>query len=303
MNPQKRRELSRMLSRLDHLAPGQTLPTVTDGRKIGSAFRIGITGPLGAGKSTLINEITRHYRQRDRTVGIIAVDPTSPFTGGALLGDRVRMHDLTLDEGIFIRSLATRGASGGLTVGAIDAADLFDAFGFDRVIIETVGVGQSEVDIVGACDATVVVFEPGSGDSIQAMKAGLMEIADLFVVNKKEVRGAERFAMDIESALEMRSGERRPDVLMTSANSGEGVPELVDWLEGYYETARRNGRLEERRAGQRIDRIKRSAELVVARRLWQVITPASLDKLVNSDMSVRKAAHQLIEQFFSGKAE
>ena len=129
-----------------------------------------------------------------------------------------------------------------------------------------------------------------------------MEIADLFVVNKKEVRGAERFAMDLESVLEMQSGEHRPGVLMTSANSGEGVPELVDWLEEYYETARRNGRLEERRAGQRIERIKRSAELAVARRLWQVITPASLDKLVNSDMPVRNAAHQLIKQFFSGKA-
>ncbi len=303
MDPQRRRTLSRLLSRLDDLSPGEPLPSVEKGRPIGGAFRIGITGPLGAGKSTLINETARNYRKRDKSVGIIAVDPTSPFTGGALLGDRVRMHDLTLDEGIFIRSLATRGMSGGLTAAAIDAADLLDVFAFDRIIIETVGVGQAEVDIVGACDVTVVVFEPGSGDSIQAMKAGLMEIADLFVVNKKDMWGAERFVMDLESVIEMRGGNRKPDVLMTSANRGEGVVELVEWLERYFERSKQDKSLDRRREEQRIDRIRRAAQMILRRRLWQVVSPESLDKVVNSNMPVRNAAQQLIEQFFSGEAD
>ena len=302
MNPKHRLELSRLLTRLDRLDPSESLPKPEHARPVGSAFRIGITGPLGAGKSTLINQIAREYRRLDMSVGIIAVDPSSPFTGGALLGDRVRMHDLTLDDGIFIRSLATRGASGGLTFSAIDAADLIDSFGFDRIIIETVGVGQSEVDIVGACDATVVVFEPGSGDSIQVMKAGLMEIADLFVVNKMDLKGADRFLMGLETVLEMK-GHDRPYVLTTSANRGDGISELVDWLEDYFKRSMSDGSLENRRAGQRIDRIKRSVELVVSRKLWQVISPASLDNVVNSDMPVRTAAHRLIEQFFSGKAD
>ncbi len=302
MNPRQRLELSRLLTRLDRLDPSESLPKPEHGQPVGSAFRIGITGPLGAGKSTLINEIAREYRRLDMSVGIIAVDPSSPFTGGALLGDRIRMHDLTLDDGVFIRSLATRGASGGLTFSAIEAADIIDSFGFDRIIIETVGVGQSEVDIVGACDATVVVFEPGSGDGIQVMKAGLMEIADLFVVNKMDLKGADRFLMELETILEMK-GRNRPYVLTTSANRGDGIPELVDWLEDYFKRSMSDGSLENRRAGQRIDRIKRSVELVVARKLWQVISPASLNKVVNSDIPVRTAAHQLIEQFFSGKAD
>ena len=302
MDPERRLELSRMISRLDRLAPAEPVPEIKGGRPVGEAFRIGITGPLGAGKSTLINEIACSYRKNKITVGILAVDPSSPFTGGAVLGDRIRMHDLALDDGIFIRSLATRGATGGLAIGAIDAADLLDSFGFDRIIIETVGIGQAEVDIVGACDLTVVVFEPGGGDSIQAMKAGLMEIGNLFVVNKRDMKGADRFLMELETILEMK-GHDTPYVLTTSANRGDGIPELVDWLEGYFKRSMNDGCLGNRRAGQRIDRIKRAAELVVARKLWQVISPASLDKVVNSDMPVRNAAHQLIEQFFSGKGD
>ncbi len=160
--------------------------------KVGNAYRIGITGPPGAGKSTITNQLTKFYRKQNKKVGIIAVDPTSPFTGGALLGDRVRMTDVGMDQGVFIRSMATRGSLGGLSKKAIDAADILDAAGFDIVILETVGVGQSELDIAQAADTTIVVLVPESGDSVQAMKAGLMEIADLFVLNKCDRPGSQQ---------------------------------------------------------------------------------------------------------------
>lgn len=303
MTSQKRLELSRLITKLDSLAPADPLPEVPDGRPLGEAFRIGITGPLGAGKSTLINAVTRNYRKQDRCVGILAVDPTSPYTGGALLGDRVRMYDLTLDEGTFIRSLATRGASGGLTASAIEAADLLDIFGFDRIIIETVGVGQAEVDIVGACDATVVVFEPGSGDSIQAMKAGLMEIADLFVVNKSDLKTAHRFIGDLESIIEMRHTDNRPAVLATSADRGDGVPEVVEWLEKYYQRSLKSNDLQKRRAGQRVERIKRAVELLIKRKLWQKIGIKEMEKMAEMGLSVGETARQLVERFISGKTD
>ena len=172
----------------------------------GRAQRIGITGPPGAGKSTLTAGLIESYRKRGETVGVLAVDPTSPFTGGALLGDRIRMNDVGLDEGVFIRSMATRGSLGGLAVTTKEAADVMDAFGFDRIILETVGVGQSELDIAGAADTTVVVLVPESGDSVQALKAGLMEIADLFVVNKADRPGAQRLSRDIDMMLHLREG-------------------------------------------------------------------------------------------------
>ncbi len=174
---------------------------------LGRAHRIGITGPPGAGKSTLGSALTALLRARGERVGIVAVDPTSPFTGGALLGDRIRMNDVALDEGVFIRSMATRGSLGGLALSTREVADVMDAFGFDRVIIETVGVGQSELDIAAAADSTVVVLVPESGDSIQAMKAGLMEAADLFVINKADRPGAQRLAKEVEMMIHFRTGK------------------------------------------------------------------------------------------------
>ena len=175
--------------------------------RIGRARRIGITGPPGAGKSTVTTQLATAYREAGLTVGIVAVDPTSPFTGGALLGDRIRMESVALDPGVYIRSLATRGSLGGISSATRGVADVLDAYGFDGVLMETVGVGQSELDIARAADTTVVILVPESGDSIQALKAGLMEIADIFVVNKSDRPGADRIRTDIELMLGMRSGE------------------------------------------------------------------------------------------------
>jgi LAO/AO transport system kinase len=173
---------------------------------LGRARRIGITGPPGAGKSTLIERLVAGYRAAGLTVGVLAVDPSSPFTGGALLGDRIRMERATLDPGVFIRSMASRGSLGGMATTTGEVADVMDAFGFDRIIIETVGVGQSELDVIRVADTTVVVLVPESGDGIQVMKAGLMEIADVFVVNKADRPGADRLRQELEVALGVRTG-------------------------------------------------------------------------------------------------
>lgn len=290
-----RLQLSRLISRLDRQGPSDPLPFIDGGRPVGTAFRIGVTGPLGAGKSSLINEIIRTYRKRLVSVGVIAIDPSSPFTGGALLGDRVRMGEFVGDDGVFIRSLATRGQAGGLAATAVDSADLLDQAGYDRVIIETVGVGQVEVDIAGACDLVIVLLEPTSGDMIQTMKAGLMEIADLFVVNKKDLRGFERYVADLDAALGMREWQRRPGVLATNGRTGEGVPELVEWIETWRTTATDDGSLPARRIAQRRERIRRTAEALVVKRLWEEVSAEALEVVASQETSIRKAAQELVE--------
>lgn len=199
----------------------------------GKAHVIGLTGAGGAGKSTLIEKIVREYRRRGKTVGVVAVDPTSPFTGGAFLGDRIRMQELCTDDGVFIRSMATRDHAGGLAKATKDAAKLLDAAGKDIVIVETVGAGQSEVEIIKVAQTIVVVHAPGLGDEIQAIKAGIMEIADVFVVNKADRENANKTVIDIQSNLQLNSKESawKPPVLKTVALTGEGVNELIDKLE------------------------------------------------------------------------
>jgi len=198
--------------------------------RTGKAYIIGITGPPGSGKSTLTDKITKELRKQNFTVGIIAVDPTSPFTGGALLGDRLRMQDITSDEGVFVRSMATRGTLGGLSRATADTIKVLDAFGKDFIIIETVGVGQDEVDIVRTADTTLLISVPGLGDDIQALKAGIMEIGDIFVVNKADREGADRVVTELSLMLDLSPAKSawRPPVIKTVGTLGEGIAELAE---------------------------------------------------------------------------
>ncbi|GFO55553.1 GTPase [Geomonas sp. Red276] len=213
----------------------------------GNAFIIGLTGPPGAGKSTLVDQIVAGFRKKDLLVGVVAIDPTSPFSGGAILGDRIRMNRHADDAGVFIRSLGTRGALGGLSRSTTDVVNVMDAMGMDVVIIETVGVGQDEVDIVSAAHTTAVVMVPGLGDDIQAIKAGILEIGDVFVVNKADRDGADRTARELSAMLEMRHPEEGawfPQVLKTEGSRGVGIDELIAEFDRHHDYLKSSGHLQ-----------------------------------------------------------
>ena len=215
--------------------------------RTGNAYILGITGPPGAGKSTLVDQIVAAFRKKDLLVGVVAVDPTSPFSGGAILGDRIRMNRHADDAGVFIRSLATRGCLGGMSRSTMDVVNVMDAMGMDVVIVETVGVGQDEVDIVSTAHTTVVVMVPGMGDDIQAIKAGILEIGDVFVVNKADRDGADRTARELSAMLEMKHpepGAWLPHVLKTEGSRGIGIEELMEEFEAHREYLKVTGSLQ-----------------------------------------------------------
>jgi len=232
------RALSRAISTVENRAPEWSELLKALFPHTGRARIIGLTGAPGSGKSTLVDQLARHYRKDNRTIGIIAVDPTSPYTGGAILGDRIRMQDHFCDPGIYIRSMATRGSLGGLARTTADVATVLDASGRDMILIETVGVGQDEIDIVRLADITIVILVPGMGDDVQTIKAGIMEIADIFVINKSDREGAERVEREIRAlqSLATRSDNWTPPIIKSVATVGTGVEELavaIAEYEGY----------------------------------------------------------------------
>ena len=229
------RALARAISTVENRTPGWSDLLKALFPHSGQARIIGLTGPPGAGKSTLVDQLARRYRNENRTVGIIAVDPTSPYTGGAILGDRIRMQDHFSDPGIYIRSMATRGSLGGLARTTADVATVLDASGRDLVMIETVGVGQDEVDIVRLADVTIVILVPGMGDDVQTIKAGIMEIADVFVINKSDREGAERVEREIRAlqSLAVRSDNWTPPIVKTVASEGTGIADLAAAIRDY----------------------------------------------------------------------
>lgn len=264
-----RSALARVLSRVENSPEGADQVLRSLGTRIGHAVRIGFTGPPGAGKSSLVTAYTKLLRKQGKLVGILAVDPTSPFSGGALLGDRVRMNAIGLDEGVFVRSLATRGDLGGLSQAAGDMADVLDAAGFDYVLFETVGVGQSELEVVQYADTVVVVLVPESGDSIQGMKAGLMEAADVFCVNKADREGADRFTGDLQGAMMLKMWEAwKPPVVTTIATREQGVADLTEQIEAHLAHLRTSGDFEKRRHAHARRRIQRMLEKRLVAQFW-----------------------------------
>ena len=291
--------MSRAISLVENGAPGFERLLALVHERVGRAHRVGITGPPGVGKSTLVQGLVRLWRgekgreraregekgekgEKGRTVAVVAVDPTSARTGGALLGDRIRMEGVALDQRVYIRSMATRGAEGGLALATVEVCDLLDAAGYGRIVVETVGVGQAELDVVEATDTTVLVLVPESGDGIQALKSGLMEAADIFVVNKADRPGADRFRADLEVALHIRRGTAysalkrtvreqatwEPPVLDTVATQAQGVEVLCDAIERHRTWLESTGELEQRRAARRVSRAREVVARALSRQAW-----------------------------------
>jgi len=271
---------------------------------VGRARRTGITGPPGAGKSTLVNELARHLREDGRTVGILAIDPSSPFSGGALLGDRIRMEDRTSDSGVFIRSMASRESHGGLARASVDACDVMDAYGFDDLLVETVGVGQAEYDVVGAADTVLVVLCPGAGDGIQAMKAGLLEVADILVVNKSDLPGADRLQTDLEEATHTRDIRRdgwEVPVVGVSAAKDEGLEKLLGAIDEHRAHLEKTGLAAVRR-----EKRAQQVERVVGERLEEELWGSNglgqrVDSALNEGSTAYDIAETILEDVLSGK--
>lgn len=296
------RALARAISLIEDDSPEGVALVGAVYQRTGHAYLVGVTGPPGAGKSTLVNVLTSELRARRQSVGVIAVDPTSPYTGGAVLGDRLRMQQHAADAGVFVRSMATRGHLGGLARATADAALVLDAAGKDVVIIETVGVGQDEVEIARTADVSIVTLIPGAGDDVQALKAGIMEIADIFVVNKADREGADRVASAIEGMLALAPAGRDawvPPIVKTIATQGQGVPELVDAIDAF--RARQAGRLAERRRDRGEQRLRELVSRRFMAHLEQHVLAdgelgSVLDRIAARTIDPHAAAEQLVRR-------
>ncbi len=280
--------LSKIISHIENLGEGYQELLSKLYRRSNGIYRIGLTGPPGAGKSSIVNRLAGLLIEQGKKVAIVCVDPSSPFTGGALLGDRLRMQDIPHDKGVFIRSMGSRGSSGGLASATSNVAVALDAFGFDTLIIETVGVGQMELDIIDACDTVVVTLVPESGDAIQALKAGLMEIADIFAVNKADRAGSEQMIYDLQFAFEMRTRRSEWDVpvLATQALHNKNIDELLFHITAHKEYLRISGDLVNKRGLQ----IKRRVEQEVAK-----LIKSDLEDSVLDDQLLNEIAEKILK--------
>jgi len=284
------RALARVISIIENGEEGRDGLLGAISREAGRAYVLGLTGSPGAGKSSLADRLTGVWRSGGKRVAIVAVDPSSPFTGGAILGDRIRMQEHALDPEVFIRSMGSRGSVGGLARSTKDAVRAMDAFGFSLVMVETVGVGQAELDIMNVADTVVVVLTPGAGDAVQTMKAGIMEIADVFAVNKCDLPGADRLVMEVNMVLDLSRGSRRPRVVPVSAQTGQGVAELAEAIEEHRRYKESSGLL----AAARQERLKAEVLEIVNYR-WR--------RLVESRLALPGEARELLEKVAAGQLD